>query len=184
MLTGRIKFSIESLELIQPKEMWAAFFINPTIALLEWYKETPFPIDVNCERVSSPSFDLGDPLKIEIGWKADTFPNSQRLFQTIQREVIVEYSAVAVAFLLVTEITNCRITEVTLRGDKADYFLNNRQAMLEISGTENAKSIKSRHKQKCEQLLANPYQIGGYVVVCCFANQLAHFSYHLPQKDT
>lgn len=142
----------------------------------------PFPIDVECESVTSKFINESDQLPIEISWKAETFPNSQRLLKTIQRAVIVEYAAVAIALLLVSRVTNDRITEVTLRGDKPDYVLNNGEAMLEISGTENPKSIKSRHKQKCAQLLANPYRVGGYVVVCCFANQLAYFSYHLPKE--
>ena len=183
MINSRLSFSLESLELIRPEEMWAAFFLNPTIALLESYRKVPFPIDVKCERVTSTFVNESDQLPIEISWKAGTFPNSQRLFKTIQRAIIVEYAAVAIALLLVSRVTNDRITEVTLRGDKADYVLNNGEAMLEISGTEDYKSIKSRHNEKCEQLLSNPYHVGGYVVVCCFANQLAYFSYHLPKKD-
>jgi hypothetical protein len=174
----RIRFSIESLALINPEALWAVFFINPAIALMEWYGKNPFPLDVKCQQISSPLVDSQDEVYIEITWQAETFSDSQRLFQTVQREAIVEYAAVAVAFLLVTEIGNCTITEVTLRGDKTDYFLNDREFMLEISGTEKARQGASRHKQKTAQLLANPYGKEGYVVVCCFSNQTARFSFH------
>jgi len=183
MQKGRIRFSIESLEMINPEALWAAFFINPAIALMEWYQKNPFPIDVQCEQIISALVDRRGEVAIEINWQAETFPNSQRLFQTVQREVIVEYAAVAVAFLLVTGITNRTVTEVTLRGDKTDYFLNDREFMLEVSGTENARQVASRHKQKTAQLLANPYGKSGYVVVCCFSNQTARFSFHtMPER--
>ena len=182
MLNGHIQFSIELIELISPKKMWSAFFINPTIALLESYKKAPFPFEVKCERIKSPNIEQGDVVRIEIHWRPDTFPNSQRLLKTIQREVLVEYSAVAIAFLLVTQVASCTITEVTLRGDKADYFLNGREVMLEVSGTEDTGKAGQRHKEKRAQLLSNPYGKGGYVVICCFSNQMALFSFHLPQK--
>ncbi len=178
MSSERTNFLIESLKLINSTSLSAEFFINPTIALMESYQRTPFPVDVQCERISSYLIDNYKRISIEISWEAGTFPNSGRLLNTVQREVIVEYAAIAVAFLLVTNIANCTISEVALRGDKADYFVNDRKYMLEVSGTENPKQAAPRHKNKVEQLLANPYEKGGYVVVCCFSNQKAYFSFH------
>jgi len=180
MENGPIKLSFEFLESVSPDELWARFFINPAIALMEWYKKFPFPMDIECERIISKHINDNGQLQIELSWRPDTFPHSIRLLKTIQREVVVEYSAVAVAFLLVTVIANCTITEVTLRGEKADYFLNGRELMLEVSGTENSKTAKTRHKEKGVQLQSNPYGKGGYVVVCCFSNRIAHFSFHPP----
>ncbi|HEV2802779.1 MAG TPA: hypothetical protein VGW12_20070 [Pyrinomonadaceae bacterium] len=182
MVDRRFRFSIESIEKINAKKLYAHWFINPTIALLESYKQVPFPFEVKCERIKSSRIGQGEVVQVEIHWRPDTFPNSERLLKTIQREVIVEHSAVAIAFLLVTEIASCKVTEVTLRGDKADYFLNGRKIMLEVSGTENAGKSVLRHREKCEQLLSNPYGKGGYVVICCFSNNMAIFSFHLPPK--
>jgi hypothetical protein len=46
----RIRFSIESLELINPEALWAAFFINPAIALMEWYQMARFSFHAAPER--------------------------------------------------------------------------------------------------------------------------------------
>lgn len=65
-----------------------------------------------------------------------------------------------------------------MRGDKADYFLENREYLLEISGTENAEQLAPRHRAKVHQVQANPFGKDGYVFVCCFSNQRAKFSFH------
>ncbi len=109
--------------------------------------------------------------------QVETFPECRRLFQTLQREAIVEYAAVAAAFLIVTGLTQKSIAEVTLRGNKADYFLDDRQYLFEISGTENAEHLASRHGEKVRQLQANPFGKDGYVFVCCFSNQKARLSF-------
>ena len=171
MKRSPIHLKIESLKHINPKELWASFFVNPTIALMESYKLSPFPFEVTCESIVSPLVDEESEVHITIGWDSETFPDSQRILRTVQRPVIVEYAAVAVAFLLVTKITDCKIDEVTLRGDKADYFLCDRKLMLEVSGTEISSQLSVRLRRKSEQLQANPYGKGGYVVVCCFSNQ-------------
>jgi hypothetical protein len=96
----------------------------------------------------------------------------------LQRGAIVEYAAVAAAFLMVTNLAQRNITEVTMRGDKADYFLDERKYLLEISGTANAEHLTSRHNEKVRQLQANPFEKDGYVFICCFSNQKAKFSFH------
>lgn len=168
-------FTIESLETINPGVLAPEFIIQTAIALLEQHGNNPSAYQITCSQIS---FSQGNSLSVEFGWLAETFPNSARLFNTFQRPVIVEYAAVAIAFLLVVNIANCTVTEVALRGDKADYFLNDRQLMLEVSGTERADQLAHTHNQKIQQLLANPYNVGGYVMVCCFSNQCGEFSFH------
>lgn len=182
MSSGRMAFSIESLRLVNPDNMFADYFVWSAIALMERYRHVPFPFDVTCHQIQSSLLKGSNSLQIEICWLRETFPNSHKLLKTVQREVVVENSAVAVAFLLTTHIASCAIGEVTLRGDRADYFLNDKQLMLEISGTENKSLLASRHKEKSAQLLSNPYGKPGFVVVCCFSNQQALFSYHVSEQ--
>jgi len=176
--TSTQRYFVESLREINPSIIWAPFFINPAIALMDSYALKPFPCTVACENIVSALLSANREITVELDWLAETFPDSHRIFQTLQREAIVEYAAVAVAFLVVTNVAQRTITEVTLRGDKADYFLESRKYLLEISGTENAEQLTSRHRAKVHQVQANPFGKDGYVFVCCFSNQCARFSFH------
>jgi hypothetical protein len=177
--TSRPKYFIESLRGMNPAVIWASFFVNPTIALMDSYHLKPFPCAVACENVVSTLIKQSNgEITVEFDWLAETFPGCQRIFQTLQREIIVEYAAVAAAFLMVTNLAQRNITEVTMRGSKADYFLDGRKYLLEISGRENAEYFASRHSEKVRQLQANPFGKDGYVFVCCFSNQKAKFSFH------
>ncbi len=172
-------YFIESLRDYNPAVVWAAFFINPAIALMDYYRLKPFPCTVVYENIASTLLEqTKGEISVAFDWLAETFPDCQRLFQTLQRENIVEYAAVAKAFLLMANLVQKNISEVTLRGSKADYFVEGREYLLEISGTENAEQFASRYGEKVRQLLANPFGKGGYVFVCCFSNQRAKLSFH------
>ncbi len=177
--TSRPRYFLESLHVLNPTLLWAPFFINPAIALMDSYRLKPFPLAVTCENIVSALLQRADgEFAVEFDWLAETFPDCQRIFQTLQREAIVEYAAVATAFLVVTNLAQKNIVEVTLRGSKADYFLDGRKYLLEISGTESAERFFARHNEKVRQLQANPFGQDGYVFVCCFSNQKAKFSFH------
>lgn len=173
------RYTIESLSEFSPAVLWASFFMNPAIALMESYGRKPFPCAVTCENIDAPLVTMPTcNVEVEFDWLPDTFPGSQRLFQTLQREAIVEYAAVAAAFLLMSNLVQQNIAEVTLRGSKTDYFVAGRKHLLEISGTESAKRLNERHNEKVGQLRANPFGKDGYVFVCCFSNQQARLSFH------
>lgn len=172
------RYFVERLREMNSAGIWATFFINPAIALMDSYRHKPFPCMVICENIVSDVLpETNGEIMVEFDWRAETFPECQRLFRTLQREAIVEYAAIAAAFLIVTNLAQRNITEVTLRGDKADYFLDGRKYLLEVSGTENAEQLGSRHAEKARQLQANPFKKNGYVFVCCFSNQKARFSF-------
>lgn len=179
MSTLTPRYFIESLREYNPAVIWASFFINPAIALLDFYRLKPFPCAVAYENIISAMLEQTEgEIGVEFDWLAETFPDCQRLFQTLQRESIVEYAAVATAFLIMTNLAQKNISEVTLRGSKADYFVEGRKHLLEISGTESAEHLASRHGEKVRQLQANPFGKDGYVFVCCFSNQQAKLSFH------
>jgi hypothetical protein len=170
---------VESLQELNPTAIWASFFIPPAIAMMEAYNLKPFTWLITHENVDSAWFEAaGGEVTMEVDWLADTFPESRRLFQTLQRESIVEYAAVATAFLAMTKLVRKNIVEVTMRGGKADYFLDERKTLLEISGTESAELFASRHSEKVRQLRANPFGKDGYVFVCCFPDQKGRLSFH------
>lgn len=171
-------YFIEGLREYNPAVIWASFFINPAIALLDAYRLKPFPCTVAYENIVSAMLEqTHGETRVEFDWLAETFPDCRRLFQTLQRESIVEYAAVAMAFLIMTNLAQKNISEVTLRGSKADYFVEGRKYLLEISGTESTEHLASRHGEKVRQLRANPFGKDGYVFVCCFASQRAKLSF-------
>jgi hypothetical protein len=179
MSTLTPRYFIESLREYNQAVIWASFFINPAIAMMDSYRLKPFPCAVAYENVFSAMLEQTEgEMGVEFDWLAETFPDCQRLFQTLQRESIVEYAAVATAFLIMTNLAQKNISEVTLRGGKADYYVDGRKYLLEISGTESAEHLASRHSEKVRQLLANPFGKDGYVFVCCFSNQKAKLSFH------
>jgi hypothetical protein len=119
---------------------------------MDSYRLKPFPLEVTCENIVSTLLQQSNnKIAVEFDWVAETFPECQRIFQTLQREAIVEFAAVATAFLIVTNLAKRNITEVTLRGDKADYFLDEQKCLLEISGTENAAHLASRSSTVASQ---------------------------------
>jgi hypothetical protein len=152
------------------------FCVQCAIALMQEQPENPFPLSVILERiVCGPSQD-GLHAAFKIGWRPETLPRGHSV--TYSRNALIEYSAIAVAFSLISKLTNCRVTEVAERGDRADYYLNGRALMLEVSGTDMKKEVRRRHRRKTKQLLKNPYGLGGYVVVSCISGQCAYFSFH------
>jgi hypothetical protein len=87
------------------------------------------------------------------------------------------------ACIVIAKIFDLRPLEVMQIGDGADYWLKNKQEMLEISGTERADELERRHREKTEQLLESLTQRYGYVFVCCFVSCRAIFSIHRPREN-
>jgi hypothetical protein len=59
------------------------------------------------------------------------------------------------------------ITEVTRRGHKADYWLGNREALLEVSGQQEG-NLEALCDAKSAQLRANPFGKSGFVCVAIY----------------
>jgi hypothetical protein len=97
----------------------------------------------------------------------------------VQDRIITEWAALAMACVVLAKYTPLRLRAVALRGDRFDYWVTDgrRDYGLEISGTLED-DIEGRHRDKVQQLLANPYRIGGYAVTARFAVPEILFSFH------
>jgi hypothetical protein len=51
--TSTSRYFIENLRDMNPASIWAPFFINPAIALMDSYRLKPFPCTVACENIVS-----------------------------------------------------------------------------------------------------------------------------------
>ena len=82
-------------------------------------------------------------------------------------------------------LAGLEITEVTLRGDRADYWLGDKDLMLEVSGQESG-DLARLCDEKSEQLANNPYGKDGYVCVANYSDaeaRLWFFTAVLEEED-
>jgi hypothetical protein len=109
-------------------------------------------------------------------WKglADDY---RRCLNTYQEPDLTEFAALGVACVLVRSFADLEITEVTMRGERADYWLGDKQYLLEVSGTESG-SLTRLRDQKADQLMANPFNKDGYVCVAVFEERVASLHFY------
>ena len=87
---------------------------------------------------------------------------------TYQAPLLTEYAALAVACILCQCRARLEITEVTRRGEKVDYWLGDRELLLEVSGIQSGNLESLCDSKSTAQLQKNPFRMDGYVCVCRF----------------
>lgn len=92
-----------------------------------------------------------------------------KCIKTYQVPVLTELATIGLACILVKWALDLQITEVTRRGDRADYWIGNRELMLEVSGRESG-DLEKLFQEKQEQLLSNPFHKDGYVCVAIYGS--------------
>jgi hypothetical protein len=97
----------------------------------------------------------------------------------VQERTVTEWAACGVACAVVAVYAGLQIREVTMTGDRFDYWVTDgeRDYGLEVSGTL-TEEVETRHRAKRDQLLENPYGVDGYIVVVGFATREVIFSFH------
>lgn len=90
-----------------------------------------------------------------------------RCINTYQEPVLTEYAALGLACVLISVCSQMEITEVTRRGERADYWLGNRECLLEVSGQQTG-NLENLRDEKADQLRDNPHNLPGYVCVVVF----------------
>lgn len=91
----------------------------------------------------------------------------KQCMNTYQAPTITEYAALGLACILLTHTAKLQITEVTRRGDRADYWIGDKDELIEISAQQTGE-LSALCDKKAAQLLDNPYGRGGYVCVAIF----------------
>lgn len=95
---------------------------------------------------------------------------------TYQAPVLTEFAALGLACILTHLRAKLEITEVTRRGERVDYWLGDKEFVLEVSGTHGG-SLETLCKDKTDQLRLNPFEKDGYVCVAEFKSALARLWY-------
>jgi len=106
-----------------------------------------------------------------------------QVVNTYQEPVITEFASLGLACILLTQLAGLEITEVTHRGERADYWLGNREFLLEVSGQQKG-SLDTLCVEKAEQLLDNPFGKAGYVCVASYEGPSARlWFYSQPEQE-
>lgn len=101
----------------------------------------------------------------------------ERCLNTYQTPVLTEFAALGVACILCTR-RQMEITEVTRRGEKVDYWIGDREALLEVSGTTSEDIAQLCDRKATQQLQLNPLGKSGFVCATAFhtgAARLWHY---------
>lgn len=101
-----------------------------------------------------------------------------RCINTYQAPVLTEFAALGMACVLVSERAGMEITEVTKRGEKVDYWLGDRELLLEVSGTGSGDLAALCEAKAKDQLQQNPFNKDGFVCVSRFAAPAARLWYY------
>ena len=109
-------------------------------------------------------------IRKEILNDAETKEELSRLSQWTELERITEFGAISLISILMNRVFKMKNFEVAVRGDKFDYFLNNKEKGIEIGGTQTDLNYKcdSYLQKKINQFNENPYKLEGFAAVVCF----------------
>lgn len=120
--------------------------------------------------------------QLRLHWQAASAPT---LPLAIPDGTVTEFAALGVASALIWQYGGFRLSSVSMRGDRFDYWVRRDEDEfgLEVSGTV-TDDLAGRHREKVVQLGENPFAAAGFVVVVGFTNRRAIFSYHRPGGGT
>jgi len=119
----------------------------------------------------------------DVMWQAASEGRADKIEKTCQGNRITEDAAIGVCAATFAALGEGRITEVTLHGTGVDYWVDDRRAVLEVSGVANGSTsdLTTRHQAKTNQLKQGSlFNAGypGYVCVAVFSQRQAIFSFH------
>jgi hypothetical protein len=100
-----------------------------------------------------------------------------KCIMTYQEPDITEFAALGLSCILVRHRTDLEITEVTRRGERADYWLGEKEVLVEVSGQSDG-NLEALRDLKAIQLLDNPFNKSGYVCVVNFSSGKAYFWFY------
>jgi len=160
--------------------------ILSAVAVMTTYSSDAYcDFRLHCQDLPQNLVEGVPPTTIRITWHSETAAASEIISTIHQPKNLVEYAAIAVAFLLFPKVVNLSGFEVADAGERADYWIDGRRYMIEISGTENQNRdrVSQRQREKIEQLLSNPSKQNGFVVVCSFATREILLSFHEQERQ-
>ena len=154
------------------------------VALMSRNSTSPCEFVVECEGFAPTDVGPEPCFALRVSWAEQTAVTAARVWLTEQPKPIVERAAVALAALAFAHLIHGGTMRVAEQGERADYWLPQLGRALEISGTEQSRELRRRHREKIGQMLANPWNWDGFVFVACFepANRVIRWSFHTQEE--
>jgi hypothetical protein len=97
--------------------------------------------------------------------------------RTYQTPVLTEFATYALACASVEHFTGKQITNVTMRGQRVDFWIGDYEFVLEVSGQVEG-DLLALHEKKQQQFQENPMEKSGYVCVANYSQGQARFWFH------
>ena len=174
-----LKYDIENLGVDHPA-LLTGNFQACAIARCRGVSASPYSLDIDCQNL------LKGQMKAEtcdIAWQKVSEANADKAKKTYQSLRLTEDGAIGLCAAAFVVLNEGEITEVSAQATGVDYWVDDRRAVLEISGIEkgNAGALGKRHFEKEKQLRnGSLFQAGfpGYVFVVDFGQKKSTLSYH------
>ena len=113
---------------------------------------------------------------LDVSWQGID-DDYRRCVNTYQDPVLTELATLGLSCMLIQHRAGGEITEVCRRGDKVDYWIGEKEYLLEVSGQKSG-NLDILRDNKASQLLSNPFETSGYVCVANYANRTAYLWYY------
>ncbi len=173
------QYRIEDITWDHPRIL-ADLFVSPAISLCRKWSQRPFSLTI--ERRSLPIAGNGRSV-VDFNWSLANEADADRVENTLQAQPLTEFASIGLCCAAFSCLNEGEITEVTKRGDGVDYWIDDRRAVLEVSGLDAGSSgdLSRLHHRKENQLKGSGlFKLGypGYVYVIVFQVRSSIFSYH------
>jgi len=142
----------------------------------------PWPLDLSLQRLPRAGTGV---IRVSLRWGTELDDAARKAERTHPDTVITEWGAVGASAASFAALNEGEITEVTQFGTRVDYWVDDRRALLELSGIRRGEpsDLANRHRQKADQLQSSVlFKRGkpGYVFVILFSGKSALFTYWRP----
>jgi hypothetical protein len=173
-----LSYSIEQIAIDHPA-LLSGDLLACTVARCRRFGKSPWKFGIDCNRLQT----AGTCAKMcGLEWKPFSESEANKAEKSFDRLRVTENAAIGACAASFAALAEGEITEVTQRGTGVDYWVDNKRAMLEISGIEDGTRADSsgRHAAKTNQLKRGKlFTLGfpGYVYVMNFGLREAILSY-------
>ena len=123
--------------------------ILASVSIMARYADNHFcNFILECHNIVPELLSENGKTQICVKWRTETYERSFGIARVYQRKDLVEFAAIAIACILFPNAVNLSGLEATDVGDRADYWINDEEYMIEISGTERTTELRRRHREK------------------------------------
>ena len=174
-----VKYNLEDIGADHPA-LLTGNFEACAIARCRDQGPSPYLLDTDCQQL----FNCGTKSETcEAAWQPSSTADAEKAKKTYQPRRVTEDGAIGLCAATFAALGEGEITEVTAHGTGVDYWVDDRRAVLEISGIEKGAigALQLLHDEKEKQVRQGSlFKVGypGYVFVVDFNAKKAIFSYH------